>query len=254
LSSDDRSQDLAEKPKNKFPDIERTLANWANNQQIKGEPLNDSKLQEQAQRFAVTIGNPESLFNLELFKRKYNITVEPGALVKSEGQDENTPRMSDCSAATPVSDSAIEESPTAINPQQMVKRNKSVTKIQSARSTSMQPLPRSENISLVSSGSPTQDDARRALDLVWRFFQNQPAGFLEADESAIIDRLIAKLSLTPKVSKKRRVEATNAGLIVGLCHGNHLPCLVRGPYQNFPQQQTVAGRQLPEDFPSWVFL
>jgi hypothetical protein len=71
--------------KGKFPDIERALANWAINEQVKGNPLNDSKLQEQAQRFATTVGNPESLSKLtgsawlEKFKKEYNITVEPSA-------------------------------------------------------------------------------------------------------------------------------------------------------------------------------
>ena len=387
LYSNDGSQSPAKKAKGKFPDIERALANWAKNEQIKGEPLNDSKIREQAQRFAVTVGNSESrskLTNsawLEKFKQKNNLlgarqkkghgnfnepdgihvvdssttslsetpnsyspvssdsgelvspptspnqnydafgtyrnddterflalgqdyrqensdkapypdngyvglsiapvpdsimsptspalhrtnrrsdspmpalhsrlpsrgsnfsrprsqtfpnfTVEPGALIKSEGQDESTPRMTDRSGATPVSDSAIEESPTAIDPRQMMKRNKSVPDIHSVRSTSMQPppvppLPRSENTSPVSSaGSPTQDDARRALDLVWSFFQNQPAGILEPDEYATIGKLMVKLklshspdgtpvlpggmypidrSLSPRVSKKRTID------------------------------------------------
>lgn len=385
MYSNDGAQSPAKKAKGKFPDIERALANWAKNEQIKGEPLNDAKIREQAQRFAVTVGNSESrskLTNsawLEKFKQKNNLlgarskkgqtifqesdgihvvdssttslsetpnsyspvssdsgdmlspptspnqnydgfgtyrsddadrflslgqeygheqsqkslnstyvglsiapvsdaimsptsptlhrtnrrsdspvpalhprlpsrgsnfsrprsqtfpnfTVEPGALIKSENQDETTPRNADRSAATPVSDSAIEESPTAVDPRQMMKRNKSVPDIHSVRSTSMQPppvppLPRSENTSPVSSvGSPTQDDARRALDLVWSFFQNQPAGILEPDEYATIGKLMVKLklshspdgtpvlpggmypidrSLSPRVSKKRTID------------------------------------------------
>ena len=387
MYSNDGSQSPAKKAKGKFPDIERALANWAKNEQIKGETLNDAKIKEQAQRFAVTVGNSESrskLTNsawLEKFKQKNNLlgarpkkghssyhevdgihvvdssttslsetpnsyspvssdsgelaspptspnqsydgfgtyrsddterflalgqdyhhehsgkvtspssayvglsiapmpdslmsptsparykanrrsdspipalhprlpsrgsnfsrprsqtfpnfTVEPGALVKSESHDESTPRMTDRSVATPVSDSAIEESPIAVDPRQMMKRNKSVPDIHSARSTSMQPppvppLPRSENTSPVSSvGSPTQDDARRALDLVWSFFQAQPAGILEPDEYATIGKLMVKLklshspdgtpvlpggmypidrSLSPRVSKKRTID------------------------------------------------
>src|SRR2546421_5047835 len=60
LYSNDGSHSPAKKAKGKFPDIERALANWAKNEQIKGEPLNDTKIMEQAQRFAVTVGNPES--------------------------------------------------------------------------------------------------------------------------------------------------------------------------------------------------
>ena len=79
LYSNDGSQSPAKKAKGKFPDIERALANWAKNEQIKGEPLNDSKIREQAQRFAVTVGNSESrskLTNsawLEKFKQKNNL-------------------------------------------------------------------------------------------------------------------------------------------------------------------------------------
>ena len=70
-------------------------------------------------------------------------------------------------------------------------------------------------------------DARRALDLVWSFFQNQPAGILEPDEYATIGKLMVKLklsqgpdrtpvlpggiypvdrSLSPRVSKKRTID------------------------------------------------
>ena len=165
-----------------------------------------------------------------------NFATEPGALIKSENQDETTTGNTDRSAATPVSDSAVEESPTAVDPRQMMKRNRSVPDIHPVRSTSMQPPPappllRSENTSPVSSvgsvGSPTQDDARQALDLVWNFFQNQPAGILEPDEYATIGKLMVKLklshspdgtpvlpggmypidrSLSPRVSKKRTIE------------------------------------------------
>lgn len=212
MYSNDGRQSPTKRAKGKFPDIERALANWAINQQIKGNPLNDSKLQEQAQRFATTVGQSKLSGPawLEKFKKEHNITVEPSALVKSEGQDESTPRMSDRPTATPVSGSAIEASLTAIDPRQMMKRNKG---------------------SLVSSGSPTQDDARRALELVWRYSRNQPAGFLQADEYAVVERLMVKLlssisegtavlpggiseSLSPSVSKKRGFEAMNAGFVV----------------------------------------
>ena len=73
----------------------------------------------------------------------------------------------------------------------------------------------------------TQGDARRALDLVWSFFQDQPAGIFEPDEYAIIGKLMVKLklshgpdrtpvlpggvypvdrSLSPRVSKKRTID------------------------------------------------
>jgi hypothetical protein len=124
LNSNDGSRGPTKKAEGKLPDIERALVNWVNNEQIKGKPLNHSKLQKQAQMFALTVGNPESRFELtssawlEKFKQKHNILGAKG--------HRNLP---------PVP-----------------------------------PLPRSENTSPVSSGSPTQDDARRALDLVRRYF------------------------------------------------------------------------------------
>ena len=39
-------------------------------------------------------------------------------------------------------------------------------------------------------------DVRRALDLVWSFFQNQPAGILEPDEYATIGKLVVKLKVS----------------------------------------------------------
>lgn len=46
MYSNDGSQSPAKKAKGKFPDIERALANWAKNEQIKGEILNDAKIKE----------------------------------------------------------------------------------------------------------------------------------------------------------------------------------------------------------------
>lgn len=390
MHSNDGSQSPTKKTKGKFPDIERALANWARNEQRKGEPLNDAKIKEQAQRFAATVGNNESqskLTNsawLEKFKQKHNLFgarprkghinvvhepdgilvvdssttslsetpvsyspessasgglvspptspnrdydvyedfkaedgdsflayyqnghsrstdsmdndyvgvsaprvsaaiisptspallntnghaspmsaghlrlpsrsanfsrpkrprsqtfpnlgVEPGVLLKSESMDTGMPKMSDRSVVSPLLDSAIEESPTAIDPRQTMKRNKSVPDMHSVRSDSMQPppippLPRSQNASPISSsGSPTQDDARKALDLVWSFFQSQPAGLLEPDECATIGKLMVKLKISqspdgtqvlpggmypldravsPRMTKKRKADGIN---------------------------------------------
>lgn len=360
LYSKDGSESPAKKLKGKFPDIERALANWARNEQRKGEPLNDSKIKEQAQRFAATVGNNESqskLTNsawLEKFKQKNNLlgaklrkgqinihhepdgilvvdssttsisetpigyspvssdsgglasppsspqrdydvyeafknedsdrylalgheyqhhngrsvlsmdsdyidasgppvsasltspmsphlldstgrhaspvssahlrlpsrganfsrprrprsqtfpnfAVEPGALLKSDIMEQSTQNSIDHCVASPLSESAIQDIPPAIDPRQTMKRNKSVPDMHSVRSNSMQPppvpaLPRSQNASPISStGSPTQDDAIRALDLVFSFFQSQPAGILEPDEYATIGKLMVKLKLS----------------------------------------------------------
>ena len=90
------------------------------------------------------------------------------------------------------------------------------------------PLPRSENTSPISSAdSPSQDDARRALNLVWNFFQAQQPNMLDPDEYATIGKLMAKLKLSqspngtpvlpgglhsidvthsPRVNKKRTID------------------------------------------------
>ena len=134
-----------------------------------------------------------------------NFSVEPSVLIKAEAADLATPRLGDRPDAGAMSESAVEESPTTADPRQAMKRNKSVPDIHAARSSAMQPppvppIPRSENTSPISAfgctASPTQDDARRALDLVWSFFQNQPAGILEPDEYATIGKLMVKLKLS----------------------------------------------------------
>ncbi|KAL9094603.1 MAG: hypothetical protein Q9165_003162 [Trypethelium subeluteriae] len=53
------------------------------------------------------------------------------------------------------------------------------------------------------SASPTQDDARRALELVMDFFQHQPSGFVEPQEFVTIGKLMEKLRVhrTPPVQE-----------------------------------------------------
>lgn len=76
-----------------------------------------------------------------------------------------------------------------------VTQNKSTPDIK----TTMQPppLPKSSTISPVSSPtSPTQDEARRALELVMNFFQNQPTTMgLQAQDYITIGKLMEKLEL-----------------------------------------------------------
>ncbi|EEH39376.1 hypothetical protein PAAG_08645 [Paracoccidioides lutzii Pb01] len=104
-----------------------------------------------------------------------------------------------------------------------IKRNRSNPEI---KTSSMQPpsLPKSSTVSPISSpGSPTHDEARRALELVVNYFNNQPAG-LGAQEYLTIGKLMEKLELAqnqavgqrglpridehsdgPRVSKKRSI-------------------------------------------------
>lgn len=55
---------------------------------------------------------------------------------------------------------------------------------------------RRPSVSPVSPGSPTQDEARRALELVMNYFQSQPSGLgLQAQEYIIMGKLMEKLEL-----------------------------------------------------------
>lgn len=75
-----------------------------------------------------------------------------------------------------------------------IKRNHSNPEI---KTSSMQPppLPKSNTVSPVSAPtSPTQDEARRALELVVNYFHNQPSGLVPQDY-VMIGKLVEKLEL-----------------------------------------------------------
>lgn len=62
------------------------------------------------------------------------------------------------------------------------------------------PVTTTQQVSPISPGSssassPTQEDARRALELVMSFFQQQPSGFVEPQEYVTIGKLMEKLKL-----------------------------------------------------------
>ena len=161
-----------------------------------------------------------------------NFGVEPAALMKSESVDKGINRVSEHAMQIPTSEGALEESPIAIDPRQTMKRNKSVPEIHSLRSESMQPppvpqIPRSANTSPISASSPTQDEAKKALDLVWTFFTKQPGSILDPEEMKTIGKLMAKLNMaqspdstpilpggmhpldvstSPRMTKKRTIE------------------------------------------------
>lgn len=95
-------------------------------------------------------------------------------------------------------DDETEKSHTAINgkdPRKLIKRNRSNPEI---KTNSMQPPPvvsKSATVSPISApGSPTQDEARQALELVMNYFQHQPSG-LAAQEYVTIGKLMERLEL-----------------------------------------------------------
>src|ERR1700753_1296001 len=80
LHQDEGNRSPARKPKGKFPDIERALANWAKNHQKQGLPMSDALIKEKLHHFSLTVGNSEAHIKaanstswLEKFKQKNNL-------------------------------------------------------------------------------------------------------------------------------------------------------------------------------------
>jgi hypothetical protein len=112
--------------------------------------------------------------------------------------DQPTPRnILERSLSLSVFDSPLEEEPEAAlhsNEVGAIKRNRSNPEI---KTMSMQPppVPKSSTVSPVAGpGSPTQDEARRALELVMNYFQSQPSG-IGARECIAIGELMGKLEI-----------------------------------------------------------
>jgi Tc5 transposase DNA-binding domain len=127
-----------------------------------------------------------------------NLNLEPGAMPKTDLSDEITPKLSDPSVMTNMLESP-EEKPTISNPFDAMKRTNSLPGVYTNRDNSMQPppIPKSETASPVVSpiSSPTQQEARRALELVMAFFQSQPIGVVEPNEYMTMGKLMQKLEL-----------------------------------------------------------
>ena len=120
--------------------------------------------------------------------------------MKADFSDEITPKLSDPSVLTNMLESPLEEKQSMMHPFDGMKRTNSYPGIPSRREAPMQPppVPKSETASPVTSPviSPTQQEARRALELVMTFFQSQPAGIVEPNEYMTMGKLMQKLELT----------------------------------------------------------
>lgn len=128
-------------------------------------------------------------------------TVDPGSMIPDEHSDQISPKTT----LQPPFPGALQESPmedkhdpkklpgldTSAN---MIKRNRSNPEIRAK--TIYPPLfSKSTTVSPVSSpGSPTQDEARKALELVMNYFEAQPTG-LGAQEYVTIGKLMERLEL-----------------------------------------------------------
>lgn len=134
-----------------------------------------------------------------------NLEIEPSML--ATGGDEPTPKgyahmPKDYSLIeSPLEDSDDVQPIPARPGNHALKRNHSTPDIKLASTTSMHPPPLPKQSSPISAGgSPTQDDARRALEVVWTFFQSQPSGLVvDPQEYMTIGKLMEKLKLSQAV-------------------------------------------------------
>ena len=85
--AEDGRRSPVKRHKSKFPDIERTLTNWAKKRLSEGQPFTDDIIKEEARKFATTLGSAECHEHLndpvwlEKFKQKNEL---PGAKPKGE--------------------------------------------------------------------------------------------------------------------------------------------------------------------------
>lgn len=140
-----------------------------------------------------------SNFNRPRSQTVPNLNIEPGAMIKPDLSDEVTPKFSDAAVMTNMLESPLDEKPTLVNPFDGMKRTNSFPGVHPHRDISMQPpaKPKSETGSPAMSpiSSPTQQEARRALELVMTFFQSQPPGVVEPNEYMTMGKLMQKLEL-----------------------------------------------------------
>lgn len=161
----------------------------------------------------------------------FPLALDADALGGANGVSDQMPSKNGIHASQSVAvfDSPLEEDPRerfSLGDEKVVRHNRSTPDIK----TTMQPppLPRSSTVSPISSpSSPTQDEARRALELVMNFFQNQPSGLgLQAQDYITMGKLMEKLELAqsqassisgrlqridehanPRVNKKRSIHS-----------------------------------------------
>lgn len=93
-----------------------------------------------------------------------------------------------------------------VNPREMMKRSESVPNIRDASAIYMSsmkppPLPKSERNSPVSPGSPTPEEARRALHTLKSFFKAQPTDMLDMDDWTSIGNMTRKLRLSHNIDE-----------------------------------------------------
>ncbi|KAF7592570.1 hypothetical protein BBP40_012730 [Aspergillus hancockii] len=126
------------------------------------------------------------------------ISVDPSVMLADDASDQLSPKT--CLPQATLQESPLEDNydpkviPNLDTPSVTIKRNRSNPEIK-AKSIYPPLFPKSATVSPVSSpGSPTQDEARRALELVMNYFEHQPTG-LGAQEYVTIGKLMERLEL-----------------------------------------------------------
>lgn len=161
----------------------------------------------------------KTLSDSPIFKSENPFSVSYGASPPKRVRSRTLPIMTSGSSSvsnvssrhvSPKASPAFDDdaqSPTATSVAPTMKRNHSSPEIK----TTMQPppLPNSNTVSPISSpGSPTQDEARKALELVMSYFQNQPSG-LGAQDFFTIGKLMEKLELAQSQATAAAAAVTN---------------------------------------------
>ncbi|KAI9806364.1 MAG: hypothetical protein M1825_006479 [Sarcosagium campestre] len=120
------------------------------------------------------------------------LAVDPAYISPPQSSEPPTPKYVDqTTAGVSGQDSAMAEMPPPLRMGEMLSPASSVAPASnghkaSSPASSMLPPP-------AVSHSPTQDDARRALELVMTFFQRQPSGLVDPQEYMTIGKLMEKL-------------------------------------------------------------
>ncbi|KAL9118945.1 MAG: hypothetical protein Q9187_004503, partial [Circinaria calcarea] len=235
LCADDGSRSPIKRSKGKFPDIERALSNWARNHQRQGLPLSDSIIRDKARFFATTVGSSESHLKvnsntwLEKFKQKNHLLgakprkasdandqtfpmvgIEP-SFSPSVSCEPLTPTYLQQIMAAPALETPLEElSEQPLGVEHTVQKHKSSqldtsnkTPNQNGSPASMAPPPYpllrssspNSNMSSLTGQPPSQDEARKALEIVMKFFRHQPSEVMHPQEYIIMGKLMEKLTV-----------------------------------------------------------
>ncbi|KAK8167562.1 hypothetical protein BC567DRAFT_15435 [Phyllosticta citribraziliensis] len=175
--------------------------------------------------------------------------IDPYGSPPSSSEAETPRYVTSTTLESPIADPSMGGVEEMMQHQQQQQQSQQPSTLLQHQTTSMQPPPlpaltpattTTQQISPVSPGSnsctgplsssPSQEDARKALELVMSFFQHQPSGFVEPQEYVTIGKLMEKLRLQQQQQQRNN---NNSGSMVVL--GENLP----GGLHRIPEQELV---------------